>query len=585
MERELFPRKPPQDAGGETREIPWAPRPQQPSDTYASLRRFRAAEQLARSGELAAVPPPADESSESPMSDDTDTTSPGDSLPRPGVPLFGPHGIVSQPIAGVPRPSQTVAATTAHIVQARRDSVEITSSTDETGATKRVTVVTTATVVVKHLTLPSLPIILAVKSAITTPRLPEKTGWVPSSYHYRAFYGLTAVILLITFVAYPLISAFAQQPPLPPHTYTIKPFAPGPIYLPVTLDVDHPPPVVWAESAFVMDESNGAVLYTKNPDEQLPMASTTKLMTAVVAMAHAKPDTIITITSDAVNTDCTCFGLHVGEQYTLQQLLYGMLMPSGNDAAVAIADGVAGNVKTFAGWMNATATAIGMNNTHFVNPNGLPSDTERAYSSAHDLAVLGRYALSLPAIHEASRALTYTVPASPKHPEHKLSNEHEPLWWYPGADGGKPGWTQEAQFVDILSAERDGHHIIAVLMRGKNDWVTDIRDLLNWGFDNFTWVSPREIDKQHWIPFDDSYQYFAWDVPTRTLQVGDSRYFPYTGFSVTGSFLTYFDAKQGLPTFGFPTGMPVPGAPGTLVQQFQNAKIQCVVATGTCQTA
>ncbi len=256
-------------------------------------------------------------------------------------------------------------------------------------------------------------------------------------------------------------------------------------------------------------------------------------------------------------------------------------MISGNDAAEAIADGVAGNVPTFVGWMNETAVAMGLTNTHYINPHGL--DDVGHYSSARDLAMLGRYVLSIPVLQQISSTRTYTMAATATHPKHDLVNLHESLWWYPGADGGKPGWTGGARFVDILSAARNGHHLIAVVMHSANDWVTDIRDLLNWGFDDFTWVSPREIDKLHYIPFDDSYSYFNWDVPSRIVLVGDQEYFPYTGYFVSGVFLTYFNQVNGLSTIGFPRGMPVPAANGTLSQRYDNATVTCNPATGACQ--
>jgi D-alanyl-D-alanine carboxypeptidase len=339
--------------------------------------------------------------------------------------------------------------------------------------------------------------------------------------------------------------------------------------------------VLWAESAFVMDETNGAVLFAKNPDEELPMASTTKLMTAIVALTHGNPDQVITIGGDSANSYCTCMGLKVGEQYTLHELLYGMLMLSGNDAAEAVADGVAGNVTTFVGWMNQEAVTLGLKHTHFANPHGLPDKGH--YSTARDLAVLGRYALSMPALLQIDQTRDFTIPKTGTHARHHLLNLYQPIWWYPGADGGKPGWTPEARFVEVLSAARNGHHIIATLLRGQNDWVTDLRDLLNWGFNDFTWVSPKDIDKQHWIPFDDSYNYFQWDVPSRTLTVDNHEYFPYTGYIVAGSFLKYYNANGGLNKLGFPRGMPTPGSSGTFTQRFDKVTITCST-NGTCHT-
>lgn len=351
-------------------------------------------------------------------------------------------------------------------------------------------------------------------------------------------------------------------------------------YTPAPLDATHPPPLLWAESAFLIDQTNGTILYSKNPDERLPMASTTKLMTAIVALQHASLNTMITVTSDAANTDCTCMTLYPGEKYSLHDLLYGMLMLSANDAAEAIADGLAGNVSAFAGWMNETARAIGMTNSHFMNPHGL--DDPDHYSTSRDLATLARYALSSYTIHTMTTTLQYTIPATADHPKHDLVDLYQPMWWYPGADGGKPGWTGAARFIEILSAARDGHHLLGVIMRGANDWVTDIRSLLNWGFNDFTWVSPKDVNATHWIPFDDSYSHFAWDVPWRAIVVGGQYYYPYTGYIVAGPFLTYFLSRGGLSTFGYPTGEVNTQGAGISAEKFQNGTMLCNMGSGAC---
>ncbi len=585
-----MPRRRSQQPDDEHNEIVWAPPPPRPADSYSSFRRFRDAvesDRRARTGEMPAVRPMTD-------------TDP--SLPRPGAPLFGSQGIISRPYSDTsPQPSLFRPPTERkQRTQARRavrvereeyeeyDEIEIVEDDEEYEEDIADEPPPRAYMRPRH--EPPLRIILPALPPDGVPGMPVSQPAAGSKWlspRYRALYfGITAVVTVLVLLGYPLFSASAH--PAPPRnankTFSASSFSPGPIYLPATVDVDHPPPVLWATSAYLMDETTGAVLYAKNPNQQLPMASTTKFMTAVVALAHGNPDQVITITKDAADTDCTCMGLHPGDKYTLHELLYGMLLLSANDVAVAVADGVAGNVQTFVGWMNTTAKAIGLTNSHFINPNGLPGNGDDGYSSAHDLALLGRYALSVPLIHTISGTEKYTLAKTATHPRADLTNFHQPLWWYPGADGGKPGWTLEAQFVDILSAARDGHHLIGVIMHSLNDWVTDIRDLLNWGFDDFNWVSPRDIDHQHWIPYDDAYNYFSWDVPTRTLQVGDQRYFPYTGYIVSGAFLTYFDQQQGIEGIGYPTSMPAPIANGVLKQHFTGKAIQCTIATGACQT-
>ncbi len=520
----------------------WRPREQPPSDSYASLRRFRDAarieRQLRESGELPVIFPSGNDGP----------------LPVPNAPLFGPSGLMNQPLPPPDRSPDTSA--------------------------------------LPDLSLPDVDEVLGLRRD----RLPAwKNLWRSWSPRKQVTAVVSLLIILVALLgsAHPFLGALAaghltgggKNAKSASVTFPVDSAGSTgmPRYAAMPLDIDHPPPVLWAESAVVMDETNGTILYAKNPDEHLAMASTTKLMTAVVALAHASPDEIITVTADAANTGGASIGIHTGEKYTLRDLLYGMLMVSGNDAAEAIADGIGGNVDTFVGWMNQTAKTLGMTNTHYVNPHGLDDDGH--YSSALDLAILGRFALQIPLLQTMTTVHTYAIAASAEHPAKNFTNEHEPLWWYPGADGGKPGWTDNANFVDVLSAVRNGHHLLGVIMDSHNDWVTDIRDLLNWGFDDFTWVSPREIDQQHWIPFDDAYANFTWDVPSRTLTVDGRTYFPYTGFTVAGEFLTYFNAQGGLNTFGFPQSMPVPDAAGELSQRFDKASIVCAGGSDVCRTA
>ncbi len=497
---------------------------------------------------------------------------PDDAAPRPGdsVPPWRPR---SQP------PADSYASLRQWRDQAREERARESGpqpviTPPETVTTKQVAAPKRGTATITILALPA-PV-----------SAPAEHGPTPQQRLSAIITGIVGLALLVVLVGRPLFDAHASNALL--HGGDANAGAaivptPTPVYLPMPLDTDHPAPVLWAESAVVMDELNGNILFAKNPDEELPMASTTKLMTALVALSHGQPDQVITINADAANTFCTCVGLKVGEKYTLTELLYGMLMISGNDAAEAIADGLAGNVATFVGWMNQTAVTLGLNHTHYTNPHGL--DDTGHYSSARDLAVLARAALSNPLLQQMDDARTYTIPATATHAKHDLQNLHESLWWYPGADGGKPGWTGGARFVDILSAARNGHHLIGVVMHSANDWVTDIRDVLNWGFDDFTWVSPKDIDQQHWIPFDDSYNYFKWDVPSRTLTVNGVEYFPYTGYTLAGAFLTYFHQQGGISTIGFPRGMPLPAANGTLRQHFDLHDIICNPTTGACQKA
>ncbi len=357
----------------------------------------------------------------------------------------------------------------------------------------------------------------------------------------------------------------------------------------VPQDTDHPAPPVFATSAYLLDADTGATLYAYNPFMHLPMLSTTKLMTASLAIEHGNLDQRITIT-DAMNhdisqlsSDSALFGMKQGETYTLRDLLYGLLFVSGNDAAIAIGDTLGGNLQHFVAEMNQKAHQLGMYDTHFMNPHGLLESGQ--FSSAHDLALLGRYSMSLPLLHEISGEKADAIPKGGNHPERYLINENQFMWWYPGVDGGKTGWDGQSDFIQVMSCTRNHHHLIGVVMHTKN-WWTDIRDLMNWGFDSFTWISPRDVDlNQHPIPYDYLWNYFAKDTKDSTIPTADhGRYYIYTGFSISGPIMAYFDKNGGLTKFGYPTKMLAVSSDLSLSQQFEHGTIQCNSTTNQCHT-
>ncbi|WP_297156487.1 serine hydrolase, partial [Thermogemmatispora sp.] len=368
-----------------------------------------------------------------------------------------------------------------------------------------------------------------------------------------------------------------NQAPVNPHQLVIIPS-----------DTDHPPPPVLATAAYLMDMDTGATLYAYNPFMHLPMLSTTKLMTALLAVEHGNLNQEVTITSaldrdiqQHISSDSSLFGLKKGETYTLRDLLYGLLLPSGNDAAVAIADAVGGSYQHFVDMMNQRARELGMYDTHYMNPSGLLATGH--YSSAHDLAVLGRYTMSNPILHQIANTRMYHIPKTSQHAEHYLVNGNQFLWWYPGADGGKPGWDGNTDFVQVVSCTRNNRHLIGVTMNTK-DWWTDMRDLMNWGFDNFQWISPYDVDLQHPIPYDYDWGYFVRDKKTNTLPTANhGRYYIYTGYSVSPPILNFFDKNGGLDKFGFPTSMPDYNQGNLVSQHFQKATIQCDVAGKQCK--
>ncbi len=299
------------------------------------------------------------------------------------------------------------------------------------------------------------------------------------------------------------------QMPSDPHEIVITP-----------ANSDHPAPPVYATSAYLLDADTGATLYAYNPFMHLPMLSTTKLMTALLAVEQGNLDQRITI-NDAIAhdisqlaADSSLMMIKKGETYTLRDLLYGLLLVSGNDAAVAIADAISGNLKNFVARINQRAGQLGLNDTHYINPHGLLATGH--FSSAHDLALLGRYSLSNPLIRQISATQQYHITQSRDHAEHFLINGNQFLWWYPGVDGGKPGWDGDTNFIQVILCTRNNHHLIGVTMHTR-DWWTDMRDLMNWGFDTYSWISPYDVDFQHPIPYDTDWNYFSRDKKENTI--------------------------------------------------------------------
>jgi serine-type D-Ala-D-Ala carboxypeptidase (penicillin-binding protein 5/6) len=251
-----------------------------------------------------------------------------------------------------------------------------------------------------------------------------------------------------------------------------------------------PPPSVSAKAAYVFDADLGFTYYTKNADLELPMASCTKIMTMLLAVEHAPLDMVITVGADAaalVRPDSSYMGLSVGERLTLEDLLYGLVLPSGNDAAVAIADAVGGTQANFVTMMNARAQQLGLTHTHFENPHGLGQDGH--YTTARDLAILAGVAMQSPALVTVTSTRTYSIPKTAMHKAYALSSGIDLLsggrYPYPGAIGVKPGYTGDAGYCEAFAAIRHGHLMVGVVL-DEPTWqirMVDMRDLLDWGFE------------------------------------------------------------------------------------------------------
>ncbi len=233
---------------------------------------------------------------------------------------------------------------------------------------------------------------------------------------------------------------------------------------------------VSAQSAILIDGQTGRVLYEKQADKQSLIASTTKIMTALVICEHTNVLDRVRITQEAVGIEGSSMYLKAGEILTVQDLLYGLMLHSGNDAAIALAIYCGGTVEGFAELMNDKAQRLGLHNTHFVNPNGL--DSPGHYSTARDMAVLAGYAMQNPIFAKTVSTKTITIG------NRSLRNHNKLLWLLDGADGVKTGFTKAAGRILVSSCTREGRRLIAVTMNDRNDWQ-DHQRLMEDGFSRF----------------------------------------------------------------------------------------------------
>ena len=235
-------------------------------------------------------------------------------------------------------------------------------------------------------------------------------------------------------------------------------------------------PAVSAESSILMDGSTGEVLFEKRADQQMRIASTTKIMSALVALEHAGPQDIITV-KDIHMTEGSSMYLHPGERVTVEELLYGLLLSSGNDAALALADGCCGSLAQFVNEMNEKARSIGMNHTSFANPSGL--DDENHYSTARDMAKLACYALHNPTLVRIASTRDAVAGNRNMHNHNRLLSSVD------GCFGLKTGYTKAAGRTLVSCAVRAGRPLVAVTLNDSDDW-RDHSALYHYGFALFT---------------------------------------------------------------------------------------------------
>ncbi|SES81511.1 D-alanyl-D-alanine carboxypeptidase [Oceanobacillus limi] len=243
--------------------------------------------------------------------------------------------------------------------------------------------------------------------------------------------------------------------------------------------IGHASPSVSANNAILIEKETGRVLYEKKAHDKHLIASITKIMTALLAVESGKLDEMVTVSERAVYTEGSSIYLEQGETMTLEDLVYGLMLRSGNDAAVAISEHVGGSVEGFSHLMNEKAQWLGMTNSSFDNPHGL--DAENHYSTAYDMALLMRYAMKNDKFQEITKAKSYKS----DNRSYSWKNKNKLLtMFYKYCTGGKTGFTREAGRSLVSTASKDGMELIAVTLDAPDDW-RDHMKLFDWGFENY----------------------------------------------------------------------------------------------------
>ena len=293
-------------------------------------------------------------------------------------------------------------------------------------------------------------------------------------------------------------------------------------------------PAVGAEGAIVLEANTGVVLYAKNIHEKLYPASTTKLLTCLIAARECSMDEIVTFSHDAVfgiQQGSSNIGIDEGQAMTMEECLYGILVASANEVAAAVAEHVAGSQEAFADMMNETARELGCQDSHFVNPHGLFD--ENHYTTAHDMALIARELLK----HEEYRSMMsetdYEIPPTNLqtetrylHGQHQMLNPNS-IYYYKDAIGGKTGYTVEAGNTLVTYAERDGLTLIAVVMKCNGaEHYTDTAALFDYGFANYASVKVAAVsDYTSTVPVTETYNKKAVGLGKVTIAPSEDVYY------------------------------------------------------------
>lgn len=259
------------------------------------------------------------------------------------------------------------------------------------------------------------------------------------------------------------------------------------------------PPLIHARAAVLIEADTGRVLFQQNAHERLPPASLTKMATALVALERVTPDFVVVATEHTL-AEPSVIGLEPGDRLPLREALYGLLLNSGNDAALAIAESVGqGSIARFVGWMNDLVIALGLRDTRFANPHGL--DVGEHYSSAYDMAIIGRVLLRDPLLRSIVATRDHSYPGPPLWAFHNINRF---LGAYPGADGIKTGYEVRAGSCMAASATRSGKQLISVVLNSPQT-VQDSSALLDYGFallaqenlpaEQEPWLGPGRLER------------------------------------------------------------------------------------------
>lgn len=294
-------------------------------------------------------------------------------------------------------------------------------------------------------------------------------------------------------------------------------------------------PSVDAEAAVLMDASTGLVLYEKNPHKEEYPASITKIMTTLLALENCSLNEIVTFSHNAVfnlEYKSTHIGIDEGEKLTMEQSLYAIMLASANEVSTGVAEHISGSVEEFAKLMNSRAKELGCQNTHFANANGLHND--KHYTSAYDMALIGRAAMQNTVFQKITATTRYSIPPTNKHKNENIFTNHhkmlnDPSFEYEYCIGGKTGYTTKAGNTLVTFAKKGDVTLICVVMRAngptspKNEY-TDTTGLFEWGFQNF---SQYRINEEEISPAENSEALFTryspfFDPLASPLKLGDN---------------------------------------------------------------